>query len=89
MSSYELRKIKYFIEIHEEIKEIIPDHCSGADFKQTFAVFDLKQHQISQLFNVSVRTLRNWHKEKELPTLIILAIRSVMADKIHSFKIEP
>ena len=86
MSPYELLKIEHFIEIHSEIKEIIPDDFSGADFKKTFAIFNLKQHQVSKLFNVSVRTLRNWEKKKELPTLIILASRSILADKILSKK---
>ena len=82
MSPYELLKIEHFIQIHNEIKNIVPDNFSGADFKKTFAIFNLKQRQISKLFNISVRTLRNWQQKKELPTIIILAIRSILADKI-------
>lgn len=88
MSPYEILKIEHFKEIHTEIKNMVPDNFSGADFKLIFAIFDLKQHQISKLFNISVRTLRNWEQKKELPTIIVLAIRSVLADKIINRQIQ-
>jgi len=82
MSPYELKKIEHFKEIHLEIKNIVPNNFSGNQLKQTFAIFNLKQDEICKLFDISVRTLRNWHKKEHLSILTILAVRSILSDKI-------
>lgn len=83
MSPNELLKIEHFKDIHFQIKEIVPDDLSGPQFKKVFKEIKLKSGKIAKLFDVSPRTVRNWFKEDKLSRLIVLATRSIIADKIH------